>query len=268
MRPDSARVARFVPSPNHSERAAGKTIDCLILHYTGMPSADAALRRLCDQRAQVSSHYFVGEDGEVLQLVPEERRAWHAGQSWWAGETDINSCSLGIEIANGGHPGGLPPFPEVQIEAVVALCRDLCTRHAIAPQRVLAHSDIAPRRKIDPGENFPWDMLHRAGVGHWVPPAGAAGVGLRRGEGGGAVEALQRALANYGYEIAATGSFDEATEFVIAAFQRHFRPMRVDGIADAATLATLHDLVRALPARGYGASAEMNSGSGRSCETR
>ena len=249
MRPDSACVTRIIASPNHGERAAGRTIDCLVLHYTGMPSAEAALRRLCDRRAEVSSHYFVAEDGEILQLVPEARRAWHAGQSSWAGEADINSCSLGIEIANGGHPGGLPPFPKVQIEAVIALCRDLCTRHEIAPQRVLAHSDIAPRRKTDPGEAFPWDALHRGGVGHWVRPAHDDRPGLRRGDRGSAVERLQRTLASYGYEVAATGSFDEATEFVLAAFQRHFRPMRVDGVADAATMATLDDLIRSLPVR-------------------
>ena len=168
-------AARFVPSPNHGERAGGLKPDMIILHYTGMETAAAALDWLCREESQVSSHYFVHEDGRVDQLVAEDRRAWHAGKSSWKGETDINSRSIGIEIANAGHPGGLPDFPPEQIDAVVELCRNCGERWSIAPERVLAHSDIAPIRKVDPGEKFPWERLHAGGVGHWVPPAPIGG---------------------------------------------------------------------------------------------
>ena len=159
------------PSPNHDERAAGKPVDILLLHYTGMRSAEGALKWLTDPASKVSSHYFVDEDGRAVALVDEDRRAWHAGKSFWAGETDINSRSIGIEIANPGHEFGYRPFPEAQIEAVIALCRDILARHPIPPERVLAHSDVAPARKQDPGEFFPWARL--AAAGH--RPLGRAG---------------------------------------------------------------------------------------------
>jgi N-acetylmuramoyl-L-alanine amidase len=250
--PESPLASRVVASPNHGERA-GLRPDCLILHYTGMPSGAGALAWLCDPRSQVSCHYFVEEDGTVLQLVPEARRAWHAGRSSWCGETDLNSRSLGIEIVNAGHPGGLPPFPAAQIEAVIALCRDLCARHAIRADRVLAHSDVAPGRKIDPGEVFPWDVLHPAGVGHWVPPAQApAGPVLRPGDRGEEVRALQSSLRGYGYAIEPSGVYDADTTVVVTAFQRHFRPGRVDGIADPQTVATLRELVATRPGAASG----------------
>lgn len=218
----------------------------LILHYTGMPSGQAALDWLCNPAAQVSSHYFVWEDGRAVQLVPERRRAWHAGAATWEGERDINSRSIGVEIVNAGHPGGLPQFPDVQIAAVVALCGDICGRHVIAPWRVLAHSDVAPGRKIDPGESFPWEDLHRCGLGHWVEPAAIiAGPALAPEDRGEAVAKLQRRLAGYGYGLSVTGVYDAATEFVVEAFQRHFRPARVDGIADRSTRDTLARLTAA-----------------------
>jgi N-acetylmuramoyl-L-alanine amidase len=235
------------PSPNHGERQGGPP-DMLLLHYTGMPDDDQALAWLCDPASQVSSHYFVHADGRVLALVPEERRAWHAGASSWAGETDVNSRSIGIEIANAGHPGGLPDFPAGQIEALTALCRDILGRHLIKPHRVLGHSDVAPGRKVDPGERFPWAFLAASGVGHFVEPAAIAGGRFfQRGDSGQPVEALQAMLALYGYGIDITGSFDQRTEAVIAAFQRHFRPAQVDGIADRSTIETLHKLLAALP---------------------
>jgi N-acetylmuramoyl-L-alanine amidase len=220
----------------------------LVLHYTGMPDAGEALQRLCNPIAQVSAHYFVFEDGRILQLVPEGRRAWHAGAGSWAGETDINSCSIGIEIANAGHDGGLPPYPAAQIDAVVALSRDIVERWRIPPERVLAHSDIAPARKEDPGERFPWDNLHRCGIGHWVAPAPLGdGRFFAQGESGPPIEALQAMLALYGYDIAVDGVFGPQTVAVVAAFQRHFRPSRVDGVADSSTITTLRDLIAALP---------------------
>ncbi len=241
-------AARVVPSPNHGERAGGLKPDMIILHYTGMATAAAALDWLCRDESQVSSHYFVHEDGRVDQLVAEDRRAWHAGKSNWKGESDINSRSIGIEIANAGHPGGLPDFPSIQIDAVVELCRNCGERWSIAPERVLAHSDIAPIRKVDPGEKFPWERLHSGGVGHWVPPAPIGGGRFfQRGDQGQPVEAVQTMLSLYGYGIEVTGVFCEKTEGAVAAFQRHFRPSQVDGIADVSTLDTLHRLLSGLP---------------------
>jgi N-acetylmuramoyl-L-alanine amidase len=237
-------------SPNFSERRSG-AIDILLLHYTGMESDEAALDRLCDPESKVSSHYFVFSDGRVLQLVDEARRAWHAGAARWCGESDINSRSIGIEIANIGHaaPDGVPPpFAEAQIEAVIALCRAVLARHAIPPQRVLAHSDVAPMRKSDPGERFPWALLARAGIGHWVEPEPPTdGPRLAPGDRGPEVDAVQALLALYGYGVPVTGAYDAATAAVVTAFQRHFRPWLVDGAADASTVRTLYRLIAALP---------------------
>jgi len=235
-------------SPNHDARLAGVSVDILLLHYTGMQTADAALDRLCDPSAKVSCHWFVDEDGRVTQLVAEDRRAWHAGVSCWAGETDINARSIGVEIVNPGHEFGYRDFPDIQIDAVIALCRDVLGRHAIAPQRVLAHSDVAPERKQDPGERFPWARLHVAGIGHWVAPAPISdGKVIGPGDSGEDVAALQRDLAGYGYPVAVTGTCDAGTSSVVTAFQRHFRPARVDGVADASTRDTLARLIAALP---------------------
>ncbi len=173
----------------------GRTPDMLILHYTGMESAEAALDWLTRQESEVSCHYLVDEDGRIAQLVTESERAWHAGQSLWAGETDLNSCSIGIEIHNPGHDFDYPDFPDAQMRAVEALCLDILSRHAIPPARVLAHSDVAPGRKRDPGEKFDWQRLARAGIGLWVPPAPLEGdAGLGPGDEGETVAALQRAL--------------------------------------------------------------------------
>src|SRR5882757_3731455 len=171
FRPDSSVVSETRPSPNHGERKAGVKPNMLVLHYTGMADAEAAVRHLCTPTSEVSAHYVVMEDGRIVQCVPESRRAWHAGQSYWEGETDINSCSIGIEIANPGHDHGYPDFPKRQIAAVTALCRSIFTRHQISPDRVLAHSDVAPTRKRDPGEKFPWKVLAASGIGLWVKPA-------------------------------------------------------------------------------------------------
>jgi N-acetylmuramoyl-L-alanine amidase len=217
----------------------------IVLHYTGMPDADSALALLRAAGSNVSAHYFVFEDGRIVQMVPESRRAWHAGKSEWAGETDINSCSIGIEVANPGHDHGYPEFPKRQIAAVTALCRSIQTRQTIAPMRVLAHSDIAPARKQDPGEKFPWRTLYESGVGHWVKPAAIMNFGqsLEPGSRGEAVIALQRSLREYGYGVEASGEYDPPTFEVVVAFQRHFRPERVDGIADPSTRSTLQELL-------------------------
>jgi N-acetylmuramoyl-L-alanine amidase len=248
FQPDSRVAGGVVASPNHGERRKGRRPDILLLHYTGMPDAEEALARLCHPASEVSAHYYVFEDGRIVQLVPEERRAWHAGSSSWDDDDDINSRSIGVEIANPGHDGGLPPFPPAQVAGVIALSGDICRRWSIPPHRVLGHSDVAPGRKRDPGERFPWAELHRAGVGHWVPPAALQDGGvLSHGDAGEAVAALQASLARYGYGLATTGVFDETTADVVAAFQRHFRPERVDGAADFSTIATLRDLLAARP---------------------
>src|SRR5205085_6578241 len=166
FRPDSPTVTSVVPSPNHDARSS--RIDILLMHYTGMTTEEEALARLTDREAKVSCHYFVYEDGRIDQLAPEARRAWHAGASSWKCATDINSRSIGIEIANPGHEYGYRDFPDPQIDAAIALCRDIIKRHSISRERVLAHSDVAPTRKNDPGERFPWARLAAAGVGLWV----------------------------------------------------------------------------------------------------
>ena len=237
------------PSPNHDARDPAKPVDVLLIHYTGMLSGEGALRWLCNPASKVSSHYVVFEDGRTVQLVEEGRRAWHAGRSHWAGETDINACSVGIEIVNPGHQFGYRTFPAAQIAAVIALCRGILSRHPIPPERVLAHSDVAPMRKEDPGELFPWDTLHEAGIGHYVTPSPILeGPRLGPGDSGDAVTALQARFRAYGYGIGEEGGFGPETAAVVRAFQRHFRPALVDGVADVSTMDTLARLVAARPA--------------------
>jgi N-acetylmuramoyl-L-alanine amidase len=239
---------RVMPSPNVEPRADGKTVRILLLHYTDMASAEQACAWLCNPISKVSCHYLIDVDGRVTQMVDEDLRAWHAGQSVWKGERDINSTSIGIEIQNLGHDHGYPDFPPAQIAAVAALGRDIVTRHSIPPEHVLAHSDVAPRRKRDPGEKFDWKSLHGQGLGHWVSPYKlGGGQFLHEGDRGDAVEALQAMLALYGYGIEISGSFDKETKAVVTAFQRHFRPARIDGIADRSTIETLRRLIDSLP---------------------
>ncbi len=240
----SALATIHLASPNVESRYNGCVPDMLILHYTGMDDARKACRWLCDPVSKVSCHYLVDEHGGVVQMVDENMRAWHAGVSSWKGEEDINSRSIGIEVHNPGHAAGYPDFPEAQMQAVIALCRDIVARHKIHPTRVLAHSDIAPARKIDPGEKFDWARLHAEGIGHWVRPEPIdGGPFLQLGDEGQAVEALQGMLALYGYGTEISGIYDEPTQTVVRAFQRHFRPARVDGVADSSTVITLHRLL-------------------------
>ncbi|MEW7006447.1 MULTISPECIES: N-acetylmuramoyl-L-alanine amidase [unclassified Lentilitoribacter] len=241
--PDFDR-AIVVPSPNFGERKGVSKPDMLVLHYTAMETAKAACDWLCAEEAEVSAHYLVDENGEISQLVAEEKRAWHAGQSSWHGEVDINSRSIGIEVANQGHEAGCPIYPDVQMQSVIGLSRSIIARHNIDPKRVLAHSDIAPLRKRDPGEWFSWKALADQGVGHYVDPSPISGGRyFMRGESGQPIEALQSMLGLYGYGLEVNGQFDELTEAVIIAFQRHFRPEKVDGIADMSTIETLHRLL-------------------------
>lgn len=246
LKPDSRFVAHVAPSPNHDERTGAAAPDILLLHYTGMRDMQSALDRLLSREARVSSHYLVCEDGAMLQLVAEADRAWHAGASFWERGNDINSRSIGIEIVNPGHEFGYRDFPESQIAAVIELTQDIVARWSIRPDRVLGHSDVAPSRKDDPGERFPWRRLAEAGVGLWVPPAPIdAGPVLGPGDLGDEVAAMQQAFAAYGYGIAPTGVYDALTAQVVIAFQRHFRTERVDGRADLSTIHTLHALLAA-----------------------
>lgn len=242
------------PSPNFNHRR--EALDMLVLHYTGMESADVAEARLCDPAAEVSAHYVVREDGTVVQMVAEDKRAWHAGVSAWQGEGDLNSRSIGIEIVNGGHDfpltgGALPPFPNVQIAAVISLCRAILARRAIPQTRIVGHSDIAPARKRDPGEHFPWKTLSQAGIGLWPDPAPGLdgrtvrGAGLSHGERSTSVERMQAMLLSIGYDLSVTGAYDDLTEAVVTAFQRRWRPEQVTGQADLSCLAMV-GAVRAL----------------------
>ncbi|HUK60859.1 MAG TPA: N-acetylmuramoyl-L-alanine amidase [Stellaceae bacterium] len=209
---------RDLPSPNHGPRAAA--IDMLVVHYTGMRNATEALARLTSLDSAVSAHYLIDEDGTVWRLVPEERRAWHAGISFWRGRRDINSASIGIELVNPGHEFGYRAFPEAQLAALEVLARDILGRHAIPPHNVLGHSDVAPARKQDPGELFPWRRLALAGIGVWpgspLPPA---------------PREIRPVLGAIGYDP------DVALAPTITAFQRHFRPIPCDGVPDEETRA-------------------------------
>jgi N-acetylmuramoyl-L-alanine amidase len=233
------RAMRFHdhPSPNHDARPG--IVDMLILHYTGMESAAAALDRLCSPEAKVSAHYLIEEDGAVWRLVGEERRAWHAGVSSWRGRCDINGASIGVELVNPGHGLDYRPFPEPQMAALETLARAIIARHPIPPQHVLGHSDVAPQRKTDPGELFDWQRLARAGVGLWpdftaLPPPAAG------------IAELQRQLAAIGYDTPQSGAEDALTTAVITAFQRHFRPSLCDGKADPETRRRIAALAAAL----------------------
>jgi N-acetylmuramoyl-L-alanine amidase len=246
--PDSSIASDVIPSANFGDRHKGRQPDMVLLHYTGMPDVESAIAQLCTPGTDVSAHYIVLEDGRIVQCVPEAKRAWHAGLSYWAGDDDINSCSIGVEIINRGHDWGYPDYPLRQIAAVIALCRGIMLRRKVPAHRVLAHSDVAPARKKDPGEKFPWHSLANSGVGHWVQPAPVVrGEALKLGTINGNVENLQHALARYGYGVPVTGKYDAATMEVVTAFQRHFRPARVDGVADYSTMSTLHALLQSMP---------------------
>jgi len=215
----------LAPSPNHGPRADNLPVDMLVLHYTGMPDGSSALDWLCRRESQVSAHYLVEEDGQIIQLVAEDRRAWHAGKAAWRGHQDVNGRSIGIEIVNPGHDYGYRAFPATQMQAVMTLCRDILRRHPIPARNVVGHSDVAPSRKRDPGELFPWQELAAANIGLWPQPAPAVT---------GSFAALMR---DFGYDLA-----NNPLASVTSAMQRHFRPARVDGVVDDET----HRIAQAL----------------------
>ena len=230
------------PSPNFNAREGVPGPDILVMHYTGMTTCEEAVARLTDAASKVSAHYTVDEDGTIYAHVPENMRAWHAGASSWRGLSDVNTRSVGIEIVNPGHAFGYRPFPEAQIAAVLELGKAIVARHRTPARNVVGHSDVAPDRKEDPGELFPWKRLAEAGLGLWVEASDGGDAALAPGATGDRVTALQGALAHYGYGVQATGRFDNFTRLCVIAFQRHFRPAKFDGVADEETLAILRAL--------------------------
>lgn len=239
------------PSPNFDTRAL--PISMLVLHYTGMENGAAALARMCDPAAKVSAHYMIEEDGQIHRLVADTDRAWHAGVSSWGGVTDVNSASIGIEIVNGGHDFGLPDFPAAQIDAVIALSQDLIAQHGIQPWQVVGHSDIAPDRKQDPGEKFPWEKLAASQIGMWpkierkmaidrrVLFASNSDIAETRGRG---VSVAQSALSYLGYGVAVSGQYDAQTHACIEAMQRRYRPELIDGNIDVEMMEILSALAQ------------------------
>ncbi len=244
------------PSPNFDARTRG--VELVVLHYTGMQDGETAIARLTDaapvagkypgpwQEAtaapdaplgRVSTHYVVGEGGEIYRIVPEEQRAWHAGASSWKGEGDVNSRAIGIEIVNGGHDFGLPDFPDAQIDAVILLVRDIIERRTLTRASVIGHSDIAPDRKLDPGEKFPWKRLADAGVALWPKAVPFTQTSDDK------VGSLQQQLAAFGYDVKMSGIMDAQTKSAVMAFQRRFRVSQIDGVADDETRALLAGLV-------------------------
>ena len=222
-------AVQWRPSPNWNARR-GPGIRAVVLHYTGMPSGDEAEARLRDPRSEVSAHYLLHEDGRIVQMVAERHRAWHAGRSWWRGDDDLNSSSIGIEIVNPGHEWGYRPFPPAQIARLLLLLGDIVARHAIRPDWVLGHSDVAPGRKMDPGELFPWTLLQAHGLALAQPP-------VLDSDPGWDDAAFIGALGDFGYDVT------DAPAAVLA-FQRHFRQARVDGGIDGESRAILRTLLR------------------------
>lgn len=246
------KIDKSQTSPNFDDRTL--PISMLVLHYTGMENGAVAVERLCDAEAKVSAHYVVHETGEIQQLVSEEKRAWHAGVGEWRGVKNINSASIGVEIVNGGHnvplpDGGLPPFPDVQIHAVIALCKAIIERYAIQPWNVMGHSDLAPERKEDPGEHFPWAGLAAAGIGLWAQPENDPDKRLlfNVGDRDRGISIIQQGLAQIGYAIEVNGHFDAKTHAVMRAFQRRYRQDDISGLIDMECLQRVGALVHLLP---------------------
>ena len=225
-------------SPNFGERAPGFRVNLLLIHYTGMKTFDQALERLCDPSAGVSSHYLISETGGIYQLVDEAHRAWHAGVSFWHGETDINSLSIGIELVNPGHDNGYQPFPEKQMLSLIYLCREILQRHNIPQRRVLGHSDVSPGRKRDPGELFDWRRLAKSGVGYWPSEKKFPLVFDSN-----SIVDRQSKLKRLGYNIELSGNCDSKSKSVVAAFQRHWVPKNVSGVFDNETSCMLERLI-------------------------
>jgi len=234
-------------SPNWNDRPEGASIDTVVLHYTGMKSCAGALARLCDPAAQVSAHYLIDEDGSLFQLVAEQHRAWHAGVSRWQGRDNLNHHSIGIELVNPGHEFGYRPFPEAQIHSLLQLLAGIQERHLIPRANFVGHSDIAPERKSDPGELFPWALLAEKGYGiySWLNACDTTVI-LQKGNQGEEVNKLNQQLGVVGYHGFDYDTFGGGTERVIKAFQTHWRPAAVTGIFDKGTAMVLNEIARTI----------------------
>jgi len=225
-----------IPSLNHNFRSKGTKIDMVILHYTGMKSKSSAIKRLCDKKARVSAHYLIDERGEISKLVDEKFAAWHAGKASWEGKHDINNRSIGIELVNPGHRYGYKKFTKKQISSLITLLQRIIKRYKIPEDRILGHSDVAPQRKTDPGELFDWRCLAKKNIGIW--PKGT----YPNNKKNYTIKSMQLMLSSFGYDLNVSGKLDRQTKKVISAFQRHFRPKKIDGIFDHETVSKLLDL--------------------------
>lgn len=232
------------PSPNWNSRPDGTVIDTVIIHYTGMQSGETALTRLCDETAEVSAHYLIEEDGRLFRLVAEEKRAWHAGVSHWRGMDNLNHNSIGIELVNPGHEFGYRAFPRKQINALIELLSGIHRRHNILPVNVIGHSDIAPDRKTDPGELFPWEQLYEAGFGIYSKLGGGDTKPIAQiGDNVSVVEEMRSQLKCLGYNVTNSKTFDETCVHIVKAFQAHWRPSCVSGVYDLGTKNVLDDII-------------------------
>ncbi|MER2520289.1 MAG: N-acetylmuramoyl-L-alanine amidase [Bdellovibrionales bacterium] len=227
------------PSPNFDKRDPLVPLRYVVLHYTGMKSGEEALARLRDPAAKVSAHYLIEEDGRVFALVEESARTWHAGKSFWRGVTDLNSASIGIELVNPGHEFGYRAFSKPQIASLVPLVQDIVARHRLDPrQALLAHSDIAPQRKQDPGELFPWRELAEQGLGVWPAPAASSQPAT--------CAETQNLLRGVGYDCPNSHVYDDPTRAALMAFQRRFDPQNLTGMPEPQTTAMLRAVTRML----------------------
>lgn len=229
------------PSPSYDNR--GEAVSMIVLHYTGMPSTDASLGRLCNSMSQVSCHYLVGETGNVFRLVNEDRRAWHAGEAHWRGETDINARSIGIELQNPGHQGGYKNFADPQIHMLIDMLRDILSRYDIPARNIVGHAEIAPMRKDDPGERFPWQRLAESDIGLWHGLSTNAGGASVDWSDIAAVTELQEKLIALGFDLVPYGTYSTETEAAVKAFQRHWQQGHASGMADQQTVAILDALL-------------------------
>lgn len=223
-----------IASPNFDARPADCTINTLVMHYTDTKTTQEALDILCDHKKKVSAHYVVEQNGNMIALVDEKDRAWHAGVSHWRGRNHVNDVSIGVELVNPGERYGYCAFPQEQMHGLIELCQGILKRHKIPARNVVAHSDIAPDRKIDPGELFDWQQMAEAGIGLWpdmqggFDQRGVVEIGMARPQ----VGDVQKKLQKFGYGIKVDGYFGVQMSYVVEAFQRHFIQTRLDGVWD------------------------------------
>ena len=228
------------PSPNFDERNPDVHLRYVVLHYTGMPTRDVALQRLCNPKSKVSAHYLIDDEGRLFKLVEEDKRAWHAGKGFWRGATDINSASIGIELVNPGHAYGYTKFPKAQTNFLKDLLKEVMKRNRLNPATaLLAHADIAPDRKEDPGELFPWEDFAKEGFGLWPSVERKDYEPIQDFE-------EQKLLRTIGYDCPDNGVYDPPTRAALLAFQRRYDPANITGTPERETIARMRALVRAI----------------------